>query len=115
KLGPQSLLDLVVAADVRVETDLRDFERAGQRRLPELAVRLLRVGRVVLPLERAQQLAQSRRVDARDVLVQPPRVELPAELPALALRDQVSQPVAADPEQGSPVREQALDHLRQRK
>src|SRR5262249_42960367 len=63
-LVAQLLLALDVAADVAVEADVRYLQRAAQRRLPQLAVGALWVGRVVLALQRAQQLAQPHGVDA---------------------------------------------------
>jgi hypothetical protein len=37
-LGAEPPLDLRIAADVAPQVDLGDLERAGQRRLPELAI-----------------------------------------------------------------------------
>ena len=110
----QPLLDLGVAADVAVEIDLRHFELADQRRLPQLPIGPLGIGGIILAFERAQQPSQPDRVDAGDVLVQRPRVELPAELAGFPLRDEIPQPWPGDAEQAGPMREQVLDHPRQR-
>ena len=79
-----------------------------------LAVGGLRVGGVVLAFECGEQLAEADGVDAGDVFVEVPRVELAAELAGFFLRDEPRQAVAAGAEDRQAVREEVLDDLRQR-
>src|SRR5262249_45986585 len=92
-LGLELLLHLVVAADVLLEIDARNLHLTAECGLAHLGVSPLGVRRVRLAFEGDEQLPEPDGVDARDVLVELPRREVAAELPALLLRDEVAQPV----------------------
>ena len=93
---------------------MRDLEGRRQGRLANLAVGVPGIGRIILAVERAEQLAEPDRIDAGDLLVEGPWIELRPELPGLAARDEPLQPIPGNSEERESLREQVFDHGRQR-
>ena len=114
-LAAQPLLHLGVAADVACR-GRRSAPRARRRASPAAAGGRRASGRRGSPRLRACESSRRRRtaLTPETYLYSCHGLNVAAELAALALRDEVPQPVRGDAEQADAVREQVLDHLRQR-